>query len=197
MQGTVMAWPALLVLRTLVAGWLGFVLDALVVALAAGPAAQQAAQAGVTVAWERTPLYVALALATFAVSAWATTPSPRAYLRAVCRGLRSQSRATHRHHALSAALTAGYEETVWRLVCLPALTQLLPKAAAVVLISALFTFWHRHRTQRQPLLVLELFGFSAWLGVLFLVLADPWLVILVHATRNYLISAIGQCHEEI
>lgn len=187
---------ALMLLRALTSGWRGRVADVAMLGVGA-PAviAMELAPLARSLQWS--PVYLLLALAVFFVSVVLTTVEPASYWRSLGRALR---RLPPRHHLRSAAwagLTATYEEVAWRLAGQSMLCMTLRPGAAVLLVAAIFTFWHRQRTGTNLLLVCELFLFSLMQGWLFLVTSDLVLITLVHAVRNYLIGINGCTLEKV
>lgn len=192
-----LALPALLALMVVRSSWhragrAGYLLDAALALLAVlvllhappplAPPGQSLRQA---------PAFVLAALATFAVSVWATAPAPVYYGRRLWMQLRAAPLASHARLVLWALLVAGHEEVVWRLLCQSALRTLLGAPAAVLMVALCFAFWHRRRTAGSPRLMVELTGFSLLLGSAFALTGDLLLVLLLHATRNYLIAMNG------
>ncbi len=186
---------ALMFLRTLAVGWCGWLLDAVMLGLGASMLSVGAlAPLARSLRWS--PAYLTLALAVFAASVAVTTVAPVAYLRGLARSFRHQPPGYHLRVAAWAAATAVYEEAVWRLAAQSMLCAVLPATGAVVLVAAMFTFWHRHRTGSNVLLVAELFSFSLIQGWAFFATADLLLITLTHAVRNYLIGINGYAIEK-
>ena len=124
----------------------------------------------------------------FLCSTWATTDRPRDHMRGTLAAVRESRACEHASAAGSALLTSVIEETLWRGLYLPVLTRLLGPTVAILVSSVLFTWMHRHRAPVRSRQFAELLGFSVALGGLFHLTSDLLSVVLVHATRNYLLS---------
>lgn len=182
---------ALLLLRALTSGWLGRVVDVAILGVGA-PAVIAMGLAPLARSLQWSPVYLLLALAVFAVSVVLTTVEPESYWRGLRQALRRLPPRYQLQQAAWAGLTAAYEEVVWRLAGQSMLCMTLRPGTAVLLVAAIFTFWHRRRTGTNLLLVAELFSFSLLQGWLFLVTSDLLLITLMHAVRNFLIG-INRC----
>ncbi len=138
--------------------------------------------------WSLAPAYVSLGAIMFLCSIWATTHSPRDHMLGTLAAIRDSAPAQQVSTAGRALLISVIEETLWRGLFLPTLTPFLGPTVAILVTSVLFTWMHRHRAPVRSPQFAELLGFSVALGGLFHLTGDLLSVVLVHATRNYLLA---------
>ncbi|MEB0140414.1 MULTISPECIES: CPBP family intramembrane glutamic endopeptidase [unclassified Undibacterium] len=175
-------WLALMSGRTLLFGPVGLLLDALILGLAV--ASDQRLRP--ICDWSRTPLYLAAALASFALASALTCSAPRAYWRGITASLRRGARQWQ--YLKRAALSALHEELIWRVVLQGTLSSALGALPALVLVASAFTYWHRHTLRAQIFQIVELLLFALLLGTAYALLNDALCVFLLHFIRNYLVQ---------
>lgn len=194
-MASLMLWLPLLALRSLVRHRVGYVVDALIVALGLAMLLRHELDPIAPPAWAWLPAYPFIAGAVFLASVWFTTDRPRAYLRQLVLSMGCCSGHDHRRLLAFSLLTAAYEELVWRYIAQPALAVSIGMIVAVPVVALAFVCLHRHRTGGNLPQIIEIVCFSLLLGSLYALTGDPTLVVLIHTTRNYLIH-IGQLNRE-
>ncbi len=167
----------------------GFAVDAAIVAVAvaawhdgAGPLLQPRAA--------NVPLYVLAAIVIFTVSAVLTTTSRKHYFS---RRVRLHAM-PWRQLAGPVLLAPLHEELIWRVLLQSLIAASLGAAAALAVVAAGFTAWHRERLAGDARQLAEFGLFSLTLGAVFAISRDPLAVLTIHVVRNLLILSIQPEH---
>lgn len=173
---------ALSVLRPLANVRQGWVLDGVIVALAACLLADGEWVATDWMSWTVWPIALIGGTFLFALSVLLTADGRLAYFKRTSN-LRAHGPAAVFRIAL---LTPAYEEAVWRVGLQGLLCHALGPGFAIPIVAVSFSFWHRAALQGRWR-ASEFLLFSLVLGAVAWATHDPMASVAIHAVRNLLI----------
>lgn len=183
----VICWLALMCLRAVTFGKLGYGVDSLilVVAVYGGVHHQLCLEAH----WSWMPLYVMCSGLIFLFSLIMTASEPWKYLIQLFQSFCEEQVVRKRAILIRAVIVAVHEEVIWRVLLQSVLVSVIDAFLAVVLVAVAFTYWHRYRIKDNVAAGLEFFLFSLILGGCFELIHDPLIIFLIHSLRNYCIES--------